>query len=195
MYDAAGEIFEDLEPLRLHKYFEYISGIFFLVDPFSIPVIKQEYEQELSEFYENVRPSEEQPHAIYDRMIINLEQHKEERKTLLHEGKYKIPLAVIITKNDAFDLHSRITQTTPALITTNKNRSPEDMSSEQIRDWLSNNGQGNLVRSVESTFEHVKYFSCSALGRMPSDTSGEGFTPQDVDTAIRWVFSFRKIFD
>ena len=195
MYDAAGEIFEDMDPLRHHKYFEYLSGIFFLIDPFSIPVIKQEYEAELSNYYKNVSPSEEPPHAIYDRMIINLEQHKGQKKVLLQEGKYEIPIAVVITKSDAFDLGSKITSLNPELFNAGKNKTEEDIFSEQIRDWLSNNGQGNFVRSVESMFTYVKYFSCSALGHMPDDTSDRPFTPKNVDAAIKWLFSFRKVFD
>ena len=195
MYDAAGEIFEDLDSLRHHKYFEYLSGIFFLIDPFSIPVIKQEYESELSKYYKNVLPSEEPPHTIYDRMIINLEQYRGQKKVLLQEGKYKIPIAVIITKSDAFDLQSKITSLNLELFNAEKNKIEEDIFSEQIRDWLSNNGEGNFVRSVESMFTNVKYFSCSALGHMPDAASDRPFTPKNVDAPIKWVFSFRKIFD
>lgn len=192
IYDAAGEIFESLDSMRIHKYFEYISGIFFLIDPFSIPVVKKEFDSELSDHSEAIKPSTEDPNAIFSRMVTNLEQHGGQK------GKYKIPIAVVIAKSDAFGLENKIRGTHLALPSEEKKQpSEKDIESEKIRTWLNNNGQSNFVRSVENMFENVKYFSCSALGHMSvtESDSGTEFTPLNIDAAIDWVFSFRKVLD
>lgn len=175
VYDAAGEIFSNLDSLRLHEYFSYIHGIFFIVDPFSIPAIKNEYAPKLPHFFENIKPSNDFPQAIFDRMIVNLEQQMKKRKLVIQDGKYKIPIAVVITKSDA--LGSEI-----------------EGSSEQIKDWLINKAeQGNLVRNLESSFTHTNYFACSALGNMPSETTE--FNPRNIDEVLKWVFSYRNILN
>jgi hypothetical protein len=185
MYDAAGEIFEDGERLHQHIYFEYISGIFFLIDPFSMPVVRQEFEQDLAKAGEYVKPSREQPKDVFDRMVNHLKQHKELKK---QKDKYNIPIAVIVTKTDAFGLDSKIIQ-----VPGQKGNTPEEIYSEKIRSWLINNGEGNFVRSMESMFAIVRYFSVSALGHVPYEKSQEAFTPKKVWAPLNWVFSYRKI--
>jgi hypothetical protein len=194
MYDAAGEIFENMDSLRLHKYFEYISGIFFLIDPFSIHVIRRKYESELLNYSKNIGPSKEKLQDIYDRMIINLGEHKENRKIFFSDGKYKIPIAVVITKSDAFDLDNTIKNINSDNMEL-ENQIDNDITSNQIRDWLYNIGEDNFIRGVESTFANVKYFSCSALGRMPNEISNKEFVPKNVESIIKWMFSFRKIIN
>jgi len=185
MYDAAGEIFEDGERLHQHVYFEYINGIFFLIDPFSIPVVHQEFEQELVKAGERIKTSREQPKDVFDRMVNHLKQHKEVKK---QKDRYTIPIAVVVTKTDAFGLESKITQ-----VPEQKGKSPEEVSSEKIRSWLINNGEGNLVRSIENMFASVQYFSCSAFGHVPDEKSSEAFIPKKVWAPINWIFSYRKI--
>lgn len=194
IYDAAGEIFGKMDILRAHKYFEYISGIFFLIDPFSIPVIRKEYESELLKNETNIKPSDEIPQNVYDRMIINLEQHKEKNK-LLSGGKYNIPIAIIITKSDAFNIERKIANVDLGLPGLENYETKEDIYSERVRNWLITNGQDNLVRSIEQKFILVKYFSSSSLGRIPSDTSDSQFASKNVDVVIDWMFSHREIFD
>jgi hypothetical protein len=185
MYDAAGEIFEDGERLHQHVYFEYINGIFFLIDPFSLPVVHQEFEQELVKAGERIKTSREQPKDVFDRMVNHLKQHKELKK---QKDRYTIPIAVVVTKTDAFGLESKISQ-----VPEQKGKSPEEVSSEKIRSWLINNGEGNLVRSIENMFASVQYFSCSAFGHVPDEKSPEAFIPKKVWAPINWIFSYRKI--
>ena len=192
MYDAAGEIFENLDSLRLHKYYSYVSGIVFLIDPFSIRAVKRQYEAELSDHSKYIKPSKEKLQDIYARMIINMDEHKESRK-IFSNGKYKMPIAVVITKSDVFDLDSTILNFDSDDMHCEQSQTDDNIASNQIRSWLYNHGEGNFVRGVESTFTHVRYFSCSALGRMPNETSSEEFIPRNVGEILKWLFSFRNI--
>ena len=48
LYDPAGEAFGETEGLALHKYQGYLSGLIFLIDPFTIPAVRLEYQDRLS---------------------------------------------------------------------------------------------------------------------------------------------------
>jgi hypothetical protein len=125
---------------------------------FSRPLIKQEYKQEITKNFQFLSPSNEEPQDILDRMVVHLEKHAGFKNS---NGMFRIPVAVIVTKTDAFGLESKITQTSLNYKGNNINRKIQDIESEKVRTWLSQCGQGNIVRSVESVFENVKYFYCS----------------------------------
>ena len=65
--------------------------------------------------------------------------------------------------------------------------SEEDAISLLVRHLLYNYGLGNFVRDVESQFTNVKYFSCSALGRLPSQTDTRSFQPIRVLDPLVWL--------
>ncbi|MEW6282820.1 MAG: hypothetical protein AB1758_29685 [Candidatus Eremiobacterota bacterium] len=74
------------------------------------------------------------------------------------------PVAVVLTKADAL---------------------PADLDPRQaLLDW----GQGNLVRDLEHSFHHVRYFRVSALGRRP-DRSEKPFEPQGTLEPILWLLN------
>ncbi len=56
-----------------------------------------------------------------------------------------------------------------------------------MRDFLRNYGLGNFMRDVESQFAHVKYFSCSALGRLPTQADTRSFQPIRVLDPLVWL--------
>lgn len=186
LYDAAGEAFEKLDRLRPHAYFEYISGIFFIVDPFSIPAVRQEYGDLVESHLDRVNPSGEQPQFVFDRMFNHLEQQEMLKDW---KGRFKIPIAVIITKADAFNIHESIMQTELE----QPDKDPDTIASDKVRQWLLKCGQGNFVRVVENSFTHVKYFTCSPLGRLPDEESTTSFIPMGMDEPIKWLFSARRI--
>ena len=158
-----------------NEYYEYINGIFFIVDPFSIHTIKTEYSQKITNFFENATPSQNSPKDVFNYMMQNLEEKAQKKNSFSKNRKYKIPIAVIITKSDLLGLDI-------------------DNSSESVRNWLyKQTQQDNLVPNLESKFTDVRYFSCSSLGHIPSEASK--FTPKDIKEIWDWMLSFKEVLN
>ena len=98
IYDAAGEFFGDENRTMSQGYFQYVNGLILIVDPFSIDMVQDIYEDQLEEKASELAPSTENIENVYGRMITVLEA-----KYNLKKGqKFPQPLAVILTKIDAF---------------------------------------------------------------------------------------------
>ncbi|MFH1862861.1 MAG: hypothetical protein ABH878_08625 [bacterium] len=166
VYDAAGELYADSQDTRrLHEYFSDVDGILFLIDPFSIRQVALNYASQITAVRDQLKPSSESPQDVYDRLITTL------RLFSKNSTIRSIPFAVVITKMDAFDLQGK--------------------ASAHPRQWLLDQGEGNLLRSVENDFEQVQYFSSSALGHLPDGKTP--FAPDGVLAPLQWTLSKREV--
>ena len=133
-----------------------------------------------------VKPCIEEPQEVYARMIATFQQHSR-----MKSGMGKVPCAVVVSKSDAFGLDGEIRATTPVAAPTSRlaamiSQKAEDPESAAVRQWLQEHGGGNLVRSIEKDFQQVRYFSCSALGRLP-DSRLAPFTPHKALEPLAWL--------
>ena len=184
-YDLAGELYQQFDSLRKHHYFTYTHGIIFLIDPFSLPDIQESYRRQLADTRTRVKPSAEQPQHVYDRMVGTLRDLTRKR------GKLMTPLAVVVTKADAFGLQDQISGTpAPPLPGSAPDRAHVD--SLRVRRWLEDHGERNLVQCIENDFQSSLFFCCSSLGRLPDDTR-RPFAPQDVLTPFGWALGRRRM--
>jgi hypothetical protein len=175
VYDAAGELYQDTEVLRGHEYYSYTHAILFLVDPFSLQRVQIDYQSSLRGASDAIKPCAERPQDIYDRMIGTLRESSKMGRRFKNQ-----PVAVVVTKVDAFDLASKMR------VATSRRRDGTGQESQSVRQWLMDHGEGNLVRSIEHDFKNVRYFCCSALGRMP-DGNGAPFRPAGVLDPLSWA--------
>ncbi|MBZ0263155.1 hypothetical protein K8I28_00680 [bacterium] len=177
LYDPGGEVFENSTDLRRHNYLNDTSGLLFLIDPFSLPKIYEKYESQLALVSGEVSPSTVHPQDLFARMVSVL-------KGFMKTGsnrQFKVPLAVVLTKWDVFDLDDHIP------ISRNLGN-----QSAMVRNWMiSQADERNLVKGIENTFANVKYFVCSALGNMPGFGS---FHPQGVFAPIEWTIRRKRVF-
>jgi GTPase SAR1 family protein len=171
-YDAAGELYQGVEEIHRQEYYSYLHGIILIIDPFSIPEVRQRGGAEFYRRQHSLRPSSESPEAVYERMIDTLRGFSE--KT----GRLDLPLAVVLTKVDALGLRETL-QADGA-------QPQEEISSAAVKHWLKQHGEGGLVRVIEKDFKDVHYFACSALGRMPG-TEPAAFVPQGVLQPFAWI--------
>jgi hypothetical protein len=182
IYDAAGELYGDSsDTRRQHKYFCYSDGLLFLVDPFSIRQVIIDYNNKIAEFTGDLKPSNEAPQDVYDRMIATLMGFS--------SGKHavrKIPIMVVLTKVDAFDLLEKIGVNSTAIKDGDTGK-----ASAAVRNWFIKNGEGNLIRSIEKDFSTVQYSYCSSLGHMPA--VGKAFTPSGVLSPVNWLLKHRAV--
>jgi hypothetical protein len=180
LYDAAGELFQSLDTLRSHEYYSYTHGILFLIDPFSLPAIQSEMADLIRPAVDNIKPCAERPQDVYDRVIGML-------RSICSNGTFgSRPLAVVVTKVDAFGLEKQMCSVDLRAPASTAGVHPEDVSSGFVRQWLLAHGEGNLIRSMEHDFKNVRYFHCSALGRLP-DGQPAPFAPRDVLDPLAWT--------
>jgi hypothetical protein len=176
IYDAAGELYQGADTLRSQVYYGYTHGLLVMLDGFSLPQVQRELGRELATAAAALKPSVERPQDIYDRMISKLREDPRNAKRAR-----QLPVAVVITKTDALGLAERIRASGPGA-----EPDPISARSAAVREWLLQNGEGNFVRGVEHDFDQVRYFHCSALGRMP-DGAGAPFRPSGALAPIVWL--------
>lgn len=172
-YDVAGESYQASEEVRNLRFLEVPSGLVLLVDPLSIRRVAEEHAAELKEARDAVRPSSEEPIRVLERTVAALVEGGADPK--------EIPVAVTIGKTDAFGIGEEI----EALRRSVGDRAP--------RAWLEANGAGNFARAVEQEFKQVRWFACSALGRVPSADDKRPFQPQGATAPLLWLLARRGV--
>jgi len=187
LYDPAGEAYQEADKLAAHGFNDYLSGMLLIVDPFAIAVVRSRYAAELKRERGSLKPSELPIEDAVDRLLLTLEADF----GLSKRGRVKQPLAIVVNKVDAFDLEGIIGETAVdrALAARSGDR-PTDRDAVRnsvLRDQLLDWGEEAFISRIEGRFSNVRYFSCSALGRMP-DGSGAEFTASAVLPPLLWIF-------
>lgn len=185
IYDAAGEAYATEDNTILQTYYQYVHGIIFIIDPFSIELQRRKHEDELDKVEYSLRPSTLNLQEAYERMLTVLEQSV----GLKRGSKFQHPIAVVISKTDALGLEEEIGR--PAAVELMRQdpsiRLQEDAISRLVEQFLIDNQLGNLVRDLYLQFESVKFFSCSALGRMPAKGDSSAYEPLRVLDPFIWI--------
>lgn len=191
LYDASGETFTSYEKVSQHDYYKYIDGIIFVIDPFAIPDYLQIHQSEVELIRESLRPSNLGIMQVYERMIEMVEASVKIR----HRGRYVQPIAVVVTKVDALNLEDEIGAPAAQAL---RDRDPslrddEEAINQLVREFLCHYQLDNFVRDLESQFSNVGYFSCSALGRLPSATDSSAFDPIRASDPFEWLLKRIKV--
>lgn len=188
LYDPAGEAYQEVDKLSAHGFHNYLSGMILIIDPFAIPEVRSRYASELKRKRSFLKPSELPIEEAVDRLLLTLEADF----SLSKRGRVKQPLAIVLNKVDAFDLKEVIGESAvDRVIATLSGNSPVDRDAvrntllrNQLVDW----GEQAFVCRIEGRFSNVRYFACSALGRMPDSSEAE-FTADAVLPPLLWIFS------
>jgi hypothetical protein len=187
LYDPAGEAYQEADKLAAHGFHDYLSGMILVVDPFAIPAVRSQYNAELKREHSSLKPSELPIEDAVDRLLLTLEADF----GLSKRGRVKQPLAIVLNKVDAFDLNDVIGEAAvdrafgfwegdrPA----DRDAVRNNVLRNQLVDW----GEQAFVSRIEGRFSNVRYFTCSALGRMPN-VSGAEFTAKMVLPPLLWIF-------
>jgi len=100
-----------------------------------------------------------------------------------------VPLAVVLGKADALP-----TDDFPFLVALHPSNLPalgEKMHST-CREALEKLGEGRCVRALEQKFSTVRYFACSALGRVPDPRDTSPFQPVGVIDPFLWMMGLNR---
>ncbi len=197
LFDAAGEAYQDEQYMSQLKFLRHCHGLMMLIDPLSIESVRQRYAQELNRDFADVNPSDANPEEVYDRLLEFLEQNG----VRVIGKKVPFPLAVVVTKRDAFGLPGEIGHDALATWQQVADRQAAEKgqarrpinSSWVIRKWLLDQELSGVVAKIESQFQSYRYFSCSVFGRPPSKLAGQPFQPEAVEAPFIWLLHASKI--
>lgn len=185
LYDAAGEAYMVEENTLLQTYYPYAHGIIFIVDPFTIDAFHRENEEEIDRLKDQIRPGSVSIMSTYERMLTMLESTKKVKG----QEKFTYPIAVVVTKTDALSLEEKIGS--PAakdlMLQNEAYRFEHQAIHELVQQFLIGYGMDNFVRDVQMRFKEVGFFSCSALGRIPSEDDHSAFIPLRVLQPLLWL--------
>jgi uncharacterized membrane protein len=183
LYDPAGEAFGDGNLLTPLQFLSYCSGILLLIDPFSITSVLAKYGL-TSQSAADIRPSLQQPDELLDRLLFILERHF----GLDPAASIPAPVAVVLTKVDAFDLETVVGDATlPTALTEDERAAARSARiSRQLRDW----GMIPLVEVIERRFANACFFSCSSVGS--AHKAGTSFSPLRIEEPFLWLMRKAK---
>jgi len=173
LYDVDGMRFLRIEDILKMQAIEKISGIVFLVDPFSLP--------ELCWEAETVQNDDSPSESPVLNLIDNLGQGA---RHLLLKGKLgrktQVPLAVVMGKIDAVtkSQHPWVEQVHA------DGKKLSDASPEEIFKGL---GLTGILNPLEQIFDKVGHFTCSGLGRSATSHRGAPFRSVGVLDPVRWI--------
>ena len=184
VYDIAGEVFTDNTEHEVQKQYEYCHGIVLMVDPFSIPNVRYEYEELLE-------PEDVAGIGKADlNGVVNAFMTKLREVTGLSDSKMAtVPLAVVIGKIDSAGLEQDIGE---RAVNKLMHQQPDkftdfyDTQDYLCRQFLEKNGMGSFLNSISVQFKTNRFFACSAIGH----TRDKGqYRPQGVLAPMEWLFA------
>jgi len=153
IYDPAGEAYTKIDHIALQKYNEYVSGMIFMIDPFSLTSVKEKYDSKVRK--KSVAPSALSVNDALSRVLSALEESFGLSKT----AKYKKPFAVVINKVDALDKDEIIFQS-------NTKKDIHIQIRHQLEEWK----EFALLQQLEARFSNFRFFAVSALQSEKNNT-------------------------
>lgn len=184
IYDIAGEVFGGETEDRLQKQYLYSHGVVFIIDPFSCPDVMNDFSSKISPA-DMAQISRTNPNDALDIFIQKLQ----DIAGLSPSDLSKVPIAVVINKTDIGGLNKLFNKTALAeIIAKNPKKKLTESEAQNIacKEFLRQNGMGNLVQTIEMKFKTNKFFDCSALGH----SIGQGpMKPSHVMVPMRWLLS------
>jgi len=164
LYDPPGESFRSTAKLSIHRYYNNLKGIVWVIDPFTLEAVRSrlsEYEADL----DAAKIGALGPEECFERWLIGMEKD--------FAGVVKDSVcAVVINKTDV-----------PCFAKTMGLQMGD--GDEKCRKFLSEQDCDGFINTVDRTFSKVRYFAVSATG---GAVEGEKFIPKGLDAATQWVF-------
>jgi hypothetical protein len=135
IFDAAGEILIDREQNAQLSYLDYARSLIFVLDPFSLPQLRDEFESSFPDVFKEANPASHDPEESYRAPVSRLQEYGVRTN--------RQDLAFVVSKADLLDKLSA---------------APADTSSAGVAGWLSDHGLGNLVVATGRDFRQVRFF-------------------------------------
>ena len=176
LYDAPGEDFLTMQRLGQKQSFQHTSGIILLVDPFSLPGLASHRDKSMSQVVSEV-PLQQ----VVETLLAGVNTLLVKQPT----DTCNVPLAVVINKVDALPVAEL-----PFLSAL---QTGSEAGTEACRQALDRLGANRILPALEHKFTKIKFFSCSALGRMPDPDNASPFQPLGVTEPFLWLLGLEKL--
>lgn len=188
IYDGAGEYYTNQESAQQQVYYRFVNGVIMIVDPFAIEQVYHQYKPRIDTEGQTLAVNAREPlSGIYERMIEALEIHY----NLKRDTRFPHPIAVVLTKADAFDLDQRIGA---AAAHHAMQKNPQIQSEEEaidllVEQFLTAYGESNFVRNLRLQFSAVRFFSVSSTGRIVNPADYASLEPVRVLDPLLWLLA------
>jgi hypothetical protein len=154
-YDPPGEVYDGMDRVQAQEYLEHVSGTMVVIDPLSIPLIRDQAMATYAALAKDARPASADSEDAYHRVVRSLRGGAE-------KALARIPVAVVVTKSDALRQMPAVTPRLPS------------SGSRAVREWLLEVGMGNFVRSLEHDFRETRYYAVSAFETATNPAAADG---------------------
>lgn len=186
-YDNAGEDFETTDTVLSQIYLGATSGVILLLDPFGFPANRERADSKGAEV------PHIGPEAVLDAITVVLRTSKGVKRN----KKIKQPLAVVISKIDAFfdqipaDHPLRQPSSSRPIFDETESQTVHDHVGSLIEQW----GGSGLIRKLEHNYANFRLFGASALGAEPDyrnrRVNSRGLLPHRIAEPLLWVMASR----
>jgi len=182
LYDISGEMFSSSGDVQRNNAYNYADGFIFMIDPLSIARYAMEVQDKIN--IDTYGVSAKDFDDILNVMLINLEK----MFGLAAKDVLKLNLAVVINKIDIPGLEEKIGDTAVQNYIAGHPECKNILDAKNVvcKEFLEAYESGNFVRSADSKFRQVQYFTCSALGH---NKEGVPFEGKNVETPLLWILS------
>lgn len=186
IYDTDGSDFEQEDRLMGHGFHAHTAGVVLVIDPFAERNINSLWTADDAPEIWQQRPATVGANDVLGSLISRYEH-------ALAQGadtRLSIPMSIVVSKVDAFQLETRTGPAPQPLLNTAtvQNAAAHAASqSERVRQFLRENSLGNIVNNAESRFGEVKYFPASALGRAYEAQNGQAFQSRGAWAPLFWL--------
>lgn len=193
VYDTAGEDVANLQTAINQQYLRSSNAIVLVLDPFMFPENRRMAQ---TKGISDLGP--ENAHAdVIDGLVTVLRQSEQSRGASGKQGRISTPLAVVVTKMDAFwqglDEHSPLRshgQDLPYF---------DDIDSQTMHDHLLSLidqwGGSTLINKLKTEFATFRLFGVSALGNEPDYSHARltsALSPSRVADPLLWVLQHER---
>ena len=162
-YDPPGESFDETARLRAFRYYEYLKTVFVVLDPFSIPEVRQRFQNVISDLSNELGASTKSTRDSIERWLNAMNRY--------YPGVVeKISCIVVINKTDIPGLGLQ-----------------PGASSEQCRAFLHKYGMGDLISLLEQHFVECEVFAVSCTG---GATSSHKYRPMGIQAPVYRMISY-----
>lgn len=167
LYDIAGEAFAATGGLVSQVQYEYSSGFIFVIDPLSIPNVREKYNK--TDNFDEFGASLVDTNDTFDMFMLNLQKIANMNARELSN----VPCAIVINKVDAYGLDKIFGRgAVNAMLNKEENANREfgELMDEKIREYLKQNGMHNFLNNIDTSFKKTRFFAVSSLGHNQDGT-------------------------
>lgn len=183
IYDVAGESFVENTENEEQLQYTYCHGIVFMLDPLSIPVMRNYLDDSVNEV-DRSSVGTLDVDLVLDAFMNKLREITGQSSTFV----FNMPIAIVISKSDIGTLDRFIGDKVISDFMMEKGLGEEAYFTAEdsiCRKFLIDNGLTNFVSNIELKFKNNRFFKCSSIGH--TRESGE-YNPKGVLEPMEWIF-------